>query len=160
MPELEQEYGIKRICQSCAARYYDLNKETPVCPSCGTEYDPEAVMRSRRGRVAAAAVASAKEEASPDVELEDAPKTSAEGDDEGEEEEVTAVALDEVDTDTLKDGDTDLVVDDDGEVSLDDEFGEEDDNKVDDDTLLDDDDELAEGALPVEGLETGLDEDS
>ena len=59
MPELEQEYGIKRICQSCAARYYDLNKETPVCPSCGTEYDPEAVMRSRRGRVAAAAVAGA-----------------------------------------------------------------------------------------------------
>ena len=52
MPELEQEYGIKRICQSCAARYYDLNKEPPVCPSCGTEYDPEAVMRSRRGRVA------------------------------------------------------------------------------------------------------------
>ena len=56
MPELEEQYGIKRICQNCAARYYDLNNDPPVCPSCGTEYDPEAVMRSRRGRVAAAAL--------------------------------------------------------------------------------------------------------
>ena len=72
MPELEEEYGIKRICQSCGARYYDLNADPAVCPSCGTEYDPEAVMRSRRGRVAAAAVATAKEEAAPDPELADA----------------------------------------------------------------------------------------
>ena len=72
MPELEEEYGIKRICQSCGARYYDLNKDPAVCPSCGTEYDPEAVMRSRRGRVAAAAVATAKEEAAPAPELADA----------------------------------------------------------------------------------------
>ena len=160
MPELEEQYGIKRICQNCAARYYDLNKDPAVCPSCGTEYDPEAVMRSRRGRVAAAAVASAKEEVAPEVELEDAPKSTS-GDEDEEEDEVVAVALDEVDEDTLEDGETDLVVNDDGEVSLDDEFGEDDeDAKVDDDTLLDDDDELVDGALPVEGLETGLDEDS
>ena len=158
MPELEEQYGIKRICQNCAARYYDLNNDPPVCPSCGTEYDPEAVMRSRRGRVAAAAVATAKEEAAPEVELEAAPTASTEDDE--EEDEVAAVALDEVDEGTLKNGDTDLVVDDDGEVSLDDEFGEEDDTKVDDDTLLDDDDELVDGALPVEGLEKGMDEDS
>lgn len=158
MPELEEEYGVKRICQNCAARYYDLNNEPPICPSCGTEYDPEAVMRSRRGRVAAAAVASAKDDASPNIELEDAAKSSS--DEEEEEEEVTAVALDEVDEETLKDGETDLVIDEDGEVSLDDEFGEEEDNKVDDDTLLDDDDEELEGALPVDGLDKSLDEDS
>ena len=52
------------------------------------------------------------------------------------------------------------VIDDDGEVSLDDEFGEDDDNKVDDDTLLDDDDEELDGAIPVEGLDKTLDEDS
>lgn len=159
MPELEEQYGIKRICQNCAARYYDLNNEPPVCPSCGTEYDPEAVMRSRRGRVAAAAVATTKEDAAPEVELADAPKSASEDDE--EEDEVKAVALDEVDENTLEDGDTDLVVNEDGEVSLDDEFGdEEDETKVDDDSLLDDDDELVDGALPVEGLETGLDEDS
>ncbi|MGB1160871.1 MAG: TIGR02300 family protein [Alphaproteobacteria bacterium] len=160
MPELEEEYGTKRICQNCAARYYDLKNEPPVCPSCGTEYDPEAVMRSRRGRVAAAAVASAKDEVSPDVELEDAAKPASDDDEDDEDEEVTAVALDEVDEDTLEDGDTDLVIDDDGEVSLDDEFGEEDDNKVDDDTLLDDDDEELDGAITVDGLDKPLDEDS
>ena len=53
MPELEEEYGIKRICQSCAARYYDLNKDPAVCPSCGTEFDPESLLKSRRGRSAA-----------------------------------------------------------------------------------------------------------
>ena len=47
------EWGIKRACPNCGARYYDMKKKTPVCPSCGTAYDPEAVMKSRRGRVAA-----------------------------------------------------------------------------------------------------------
>ena len=93
MPELEEEYGIKRICQSCGARYYDLNADPAVCPSCGTEYDPEAVMRSRRGRVAAAAVATAKEEAAPDPELADTeeaePKADAAEDDEDEDEGVS-----------------------------------------------------------------------
>ena len=46
------EWGTKRICPSCGARYYDMKKKTPVCPSCGTTFDPEAVMRSRRGRAA------------------------------------------------------------------------------------------------------------
>ena len=90
MPELEEEYGIKRICQNCGARYYDLNADPAVCPSCGTDYDPEAVMRSRRGRVAAAAVATAKEEAAPDPKLADAeeaePKVDATEDDEDEDE--------------------------------------------------------------------------
>lgn len=47
------EWGVKRICPSCGARYYDMKKKTPVCPSCGTVYDPDVVMKSRRGRVAA-----------------------------------------------------------------------------------------------------------
>lgn len=44
------EWGIKRICPNCGARYYDLRKEPPVCPNCGTEFDPEALLRSRRAR--------------------------------------------------------------------------------------------------------------
>ena len=48
------EWGTKRICPSCGARYYDMKKKTPVCPSCNTAYDAELVMKSRRGRVAAA----------------------------------------------------------------------------------------------------------
>jgi len=53
------EWGLKRICPSCGARYYDMKKNPPVCPSCGTVFDPEIMLRSRRGRAApkAAAVA-------------------------------------------------------------------------------------------------------
>lgn len=44
------EWGTKRICHNCGAAFYDLRKEPPVCPKCGTEYDPEAILKSRRSR--------------------------------------------------------------------------------------------------------------
>ena len=46
------EWGTKRICPSCGARYYDLRKDPPVCPRCGTPFDPEALLKSRRARPA------------------------------------------------------------------------------------------------------------
>lgn len=44
------EWGVKRFCHSCGAAYYDLCKEQPVCPKCGAAYDPEAILKSKRGR--------------------------------------------------------------------------------------------------------------
>ena len=44
------EWGIKRICPSCGARYYDLRKDPPTCPTCSVEFDPEALLKSRRAR--------------------------------------------------------------------------------------------------------------
>lgn len=44
------EWGVKRICPNCGARYYDMRKDPPVCPSCGTQFDPEALLKSRRAR--------------------------------------------------------------------------------------------------------------
>lgn len=35
------ELGTKRVCVSCAARFYDLTKQPAVCPKCGTEQPPE-----------------------------------------------------------------------------------------------------------------------
>lgn len=46
------EWGSKRICPHCAARYYDMKKTPPVCPSCGTVFDPETLTKSRRSRAA------------------------------------------------------------------------------------------------------------
>ena len=46
------EWGTKRICQSCSAKFYDFGKLPIVCPSCGAEFDPEAILKSRRGRTA------------------------------------------------------------------------------------------------------------
>lgn len=48
------EWGVKRICPNCGARYYDMRKEPPVCPTCGTQFDPEALLKSRRARPAPA----------------------------------------------------------------------------------------------------------
>ena len=42
------DWGIKRTCHSCGAKYYDFKKKTPSCPSCGTAFDPEALLKSRR----------------------------------------------------------------------------------------------------------------
>lgn len=44
------EWGTKRICQSCSAKFYDLNREPIVCPKCHTEFDPEAFLKTRRSR--------------------------------------------------------------------------------------------------------------
>lgn len=44
------EWGVKRACLSCGARFYDMQKSPIVCPSCETEFDPEAIFRPRRNR--------------------------------------------------------------------------------------------------------------
>ena len=46
------EWGVKRTCQHCGAIFYDLRRDPITCPKCGVEYDPEAVLKSRRGRPA------------------------------------------------------------------------------------------------------------
>jgi uncharacterized protein (TIGR02300 family) len=48
------EWGVKRTCQSCGAVFYDLRRDPITCPKCGTEHDPEAVLKSRRSRPAVA----------------------------------------------------------------------------------------------------------
>jgi len=47
------EWGTKRICPSCGARYYDLSRKPVICPKCTTPFDPEAFLKSRRSRPAA-----------------------------------------------------------------------------------------------------------
>lgn len=44
------EWGHKRMCLSCGARFYDLNRNPITCPKCGSEFDPEAFVKLKRGR--------------------------------------------------------------------------------------------------------------
>ena len=44
------EWGIKRLCASCGARFYDLKKNPIICPKCEEVFDPEAVTRLKRSR--------------------------------------------------------------------------------------------------------------
>jgi uncharacterized protein (TIGR02300 family) len=82
---MKTERGTKRTCQSasCAARFYDLNRNPIVCPICGTVY--EMMTTTAVGAVAAVAEKAPRRPAkkpelvgtpaptdAPDVEADDA----------------------------------------------------------------------------------------
>jgi len=95
---VKPEWGTKRICQSCGARFYDFQRSPIVCPACGATFELETLQRSRRTRgstraaAAATAVAAAPEaeaeeeleavveEASDDADYEDADELGEEAD--------------------------------------------------------------------------------
>jgi len=97
---VKANWGTKRICPSCSARYYDLMKPLGeiACPKCGTQYDPEAFLKTRRARVAAVPEKEAEPIVAEEVEVEaveeaeivegEEPAVAAEGDSEEEEEEL------------------------------------------------------------------------
>jgi uncharacterized protein (TIGR02300 family) len=46
---VKPEWGTKRTCPKCSTRFYDLGNEEPVhCISCGTEWLPEPVLKSKQ----------------------------------------------------------------------------------------------------------------
>ncbi len=55
------EWGVKRVCQSCAVKFYDLNRSPLTCPKCAAPFDPEALLKSRRSRPAPPAKAAKPE---------------------------------------------------------------------------------------------------
>jgi uncharacterized protein (TIGR02300 family) len=42
------EWGTKRTCHTCGARFYDLRREAIVCPVCGAVHDPDRQPKPRR----------------------------------------------------------------------------------------------------------------
>ena len=44
------EWGKKRICPACNTKYYDFNKSPVICPSCGSEFDPDINLKSRKSK--------------------------------------------------------------------------------------------------------------
>ena len=52
------EWGVKRLCSACGARFYDLGREEAECPKCGAAFIAASAMAER----AKAAVAKADEE--------------------------------------------------------------------------------------------------
>ncbi len=47
------EWGIKRVCPSCSIKYYDFNKDPIICPKCEFQFDPDLLLKSRKGRTIA-----------------------------------------------------------------------------------------------------------
>ncbi len=44
------ELGLKRSCLSCDMRFYDFKRSPIICPGCGTEFDPENLIKGRKSR--------------------------------------------------------------------------------------------------------------
>lgn len=44
------EWGMKRICHNCTARFYDMRRQPIICPKCEHLFDPETLIKKRRGR--------------------------------------------------------------------------------------------------------------
>ena len=46
---VKPEWGHKRTCPKCATRFYDLGRDDPIaCISCGLEWVPEPVLKSKQ----------------------------------------------------------------------------------------------------------------
>jgi len=56
------EWGKKRICLACNTKYYDFNKSPIICPSCGSEFDPDIYLKSRKGKNLSTNVVSEKKQ--------------------------------------------------------------------------------------------------
>src|SRR5579862_5558083 len=68
------ELGAKQICPTCSSKFYDLGRRPAHCPKCGSEFDPEEALRSRRVRPRAPL---------PEEEVEEVKPAEAEAEDEG-----------------------------------------------------------------------------
>ena len=87
------EWGSKRICPSCGARYYDLLREPVICPKCATPFDAEAFLKSRRTRPAPPVEKELEPVGADEIDAEVETEEEAEAAEEEEEEE--AVPLEE-----------------------------------------------------------------
>ena len=128
------KWGIKRICQSCGAKFYDLQSSPIICPGCGAKFDPDALLRGRRTRSTAAPKAAPVKVAEKPPEAD-----AADGDEDSPEPDAVEVAEEKQDTDADKD--------------LGDSGGE---NLIEDTSELGDDDDVSE---VVAGAAEGDDEE-
>ncbi|WP_343713096.1 TIGR02300 family protein [Inquilinus sp.] len=143
------EWGAKRICHNCGARYYDLQRDPIICPKCGTEFDPEAFLKSRRSRATiidepVEKVRAVKDEDSDALLEDEADEESGEDEEAAEEVEV----LDEAELDDTATGEDEE--DDVAGKDKADEFDAEEDLGEDEDVLIEDADDLGEEDVDVE----------
>ena len=65
------DLGTKRACLACGMRFYDFCRSPIICPGCGAEFDPENIIKSRKGRPAAKTTSRGEDNATDDDQIED-----------------------------------------------------------------------------------------
>ncbi len=81
------DLGMKLTCESCGARFYDLNKQPGICPKCGTANARPVIFKASRrpsaeDREKAASLAASKAAPKPAPNDEDAIDDDADDEDE------------------------------------------------------------------------------
>ena len=110
------DLGTKRACLACGMRFYDFNRSPIICPGCGAEFDPENIIKSRKGRPAAKTAARDDSDVADDDQMED--------DDNADE--LIAGVVDDNDDDDIDFDDDDVDVDDDGPGIIQDDISDDD----------------------------------
>ena len=110
------DMGTKRACLACGMRFYDFNRSPIICPGCGAEFDPENIIRSRKGRSAAKTTSRDDIEATGDHQIED-----------DDAKDLTDAAVGDNDDDNIDfDDDDDVDVDDEGPGIIQDDISDDD----------------------------------
>jgi uncharacterized protein (TIGR02300 family) len=100
MTLVKADLGIKRVCPSCTARFYDLQKRPIECPKCAFSFEPEALYKQRRPRPAEPEKPIGKPAVEKSEELQEAEEMEAEDVDESVDE--GPVALEDADDDIVE----------------------------------------------------------
>jgi hypothetical protein len=120
------EWGVKRTCITCHARFYDLARDPIVCPKCGAELDITVLLKPKRAKPAAKAAA--VKVVAKDIDLVDDDDDEIEIDDDDDTDAEVVV---------LADGDEVAVVAKGGKVTKGSKTDDDDDSDDDDDDLDD-----------------------
>lgn len=65
----KEEWGVKRVCPTCATRFYDLHHDPMTCPNCGATFSVESLAAAKPKTIR-------PEKAKPEpADLEDLPDT-------------------------------------------------------------------------------------
>jgi len=120
------EWGKKRICLACNTKYYDLNKSPIICPSCGSEFDPDIYLKSRKGKnLSAKVVSEKKQNISEDMSNIDDIETDT--DDEVVTDDDPLIEINKNDQDSEAEAEVELNIDDDISFIDEDDINEDDD---------------------------------
>ena len=151
---VKADLGTKRVCPSCAARFYDLQKRPIECPKCAFAFEPELLLKQRRTRLpeppVKVAEAVAEDEETEETEDEEtAENTAGMETEESESAEADEVPLTEAEPEDTGDDEGGPVTSDDV-VESEEDFEEElEDEDEEDDNLLE---EVEEDEDDVSGI--------
>lgn len=98
------EWGEKHRCSSCGKPFYDMQRSSLICPSCGEKHVPEKLLKSRRTSTFVAKAAVKKKDPVLDEDMDETESSSpvednVSVDDDSDDDDLSAVVVPKPTTD-------------------------------------------------------------